>query len=76
MTSIASSTIRAIGYRELTQELWVDFLSGGTRVYQGVGPTELRRLMSAATASKGQYLTELIRERSTWPGDIARVACA
>ena len=60
MTPIASDTIRAIGYREHTQKLWVDFLSGNTRVYTSVGPGEYRRLMASSTAAKRQYLAGMV----------------
>jgi hypothetical protein len=63
MSIRASSTIRAIGYSEPTKQLWVDFLSGATRVYEGVGLAEFRRLLSTAAASKGQYQAELMRDR-------------
>lgn len=64
MTPVASDTIRAIGYREHTKELWVDFVSGITRVYHGVGPSDYRRLMSGSTAAKRRYLAGMVHTSS------------
>ena len=64
MISISSPTIRAVGYREKSRELWVDFMSGKTRVFQDVGPAEYRRLMERSTAAKGQYLAGIVHDAS------------
>lgn len=62
MTSIASTTIRAIGYREEAQELWVDYRSGETRVYPNVGPSEYQRLLASSAAAKGRYVANLLHD--------------
>ena len=64
MTSVASPTIRAIGYRERTRELWVDYHSGETRIYESVGRAQVQRLMAGSNAVKGQYLAEMVRDPS------------
>ena len=64
MTSVASPTIRAIGYREKARELWVDYHSGETRIYKSVGPAQYRRLMAGSNAAKNRYLAEMVHDPS------------
>lgn len=59
MQDVDSSTIRAIGYREKTQELVVKFHNGSDYVYSGVPPETWEEFLHAG--SKGQYLHQHIK---------------
>ena len=60
MSFVDSSNIEAIGYDETSQELHVQFLSGGKYVYYDV-PRELFDAFMAAP-SKGSFLNREIKE--------------
>jgi len=59
MIFVSSSNIEAIGYDESTQDLHVQFLSGGYYVYHNVPREIFDRLMEAP--SKGSYLNREIK---------------
>ncbi|MCA9464397.1 MAG: KTSC domain-containing protein [Nitrospira sp.] len=59
MIYVDSSNIEAIGYDDDTQELHVQFLSGGLYVYHGVPRGIFNELMSAS--SKGSFLNREIK---------------
>lgn len=59
MIYVDSSNVEAIGYDGDTQELHVQFVSGGTYVYHDVPRNVFDDLMSAA--SKGSFLNREIK---------------
>ncbi|MDY6908851.1 MAG: KTSC domain-containing protein [Thermodesulfobacteriota bacterium] len=59
MTYVDSSNIEAIGYDEESQELHVQFLSGGYYVYSGVPSFVFDELMNAS--SKGSFLNREVK---------------
>lgn len=59
MTYVDSSNIEAIGYDDNTQELHVQFLSGGYYIYHDVPRQIFDNLMSAP--SKGSFLNREIK---------------
>jgi hypothetical protein len=59
MTYVDSSNIEAIGYDDNTQELHVQFLSGGHYIYHDVPRQIFDDLMSAP--SKGSFLNREVK---------------
>ena len=59
MVYVDSSNIESIGYEDDTQELHVQFLSGGYYIYHGVPRQIFDGLMSAP--SKGSFLNREIK---------------
>ena len=59
MTYVDSANIEAIGYDDDTQELHVQFLSGGYYIYHNVPRQIFDALMSAP--SKGSFLNREIK---------------
>lgn len=59
MTYVDSSNIEAIGYEDNTQELHVQFLSGGYYIYHDVPRQIFDDLMSAP--SKGSFLNREVK---------------
>ena len=59
MTYVDSSNIEAIGYDDETQELHVQFLSGGLYIYHNVPRHVFDALMNAP--SKGSFLNREVK---------------
>jgi len=64
MVYVESSNIEAVGYDEASQELHVQFLSGGYYVYNGVPRDVFDQLMAAP--SKGSFLNREIKSVYTF----------
>ena len=59
MTYVDSSNIEAVGYDDTTQELHVQFLSGGYYIYSGVPRTIFDDFINAP--SKGSFLNREVK---------------
>ena len=59
MIYVDSSNVEAIGYDDDTQELHVQFLSGGNYIYHGVPRETFDGLMNAS--SKGSFLNREVK---------------
>ena len=59
MTPVASSNLAAVGYDSASQQLYIQFHSGGTYVYSGVTDDLYQSLMAAA--SKGSFFHHHIK---------------
>lgn len=59
MTPVDSSSVASLGYDSDTQELWVEFVGGGTYAYTPVPETTYQELMSAA--SIGAYINREVK---------------
>lgn len=61
MTSVASSSVGAVGYDENSETLQVEFLNGARYQYHGVSRGLYDQFMQAP--SKGQFLNANIRDQ-------------
>jgi hypothetical protein len=61
MIQVRSSNIRAIGYDNDNQELYVEFLNNSHYIYEKVPMMVFERLKNAQ--SKGKYLNQNIKDR-------------
>jgi hypothetical protein len=59
MIYVDSSNVEAIGYDDDTQELHVQFLSGGNYIYHGVPREKFDGLLNAP--SKGSFLNREVK---------------
>jgi hypothetical protein len=59
MTPVDSSSVASVGYDEVAQELWVEFVGGRTYVYSPVPETTYQELVSAG--SVGAYVNREIK---------------
>ncbi len=59
MTTVDSSNILAIGYDDVTRELYVQFLNGCTYIYSDVPPETYGEMLQAD--SKGSFLNREVK---------------